>query len=232
MSNLAKLEFIALDITSKNYMSWILDVEMHLESMNLIETINEEIMIFLHRHLDEGLKCEYLTIKDLSVLWKNFKERYNHQREVILPASRDEWNALSFQDFKKVSDYNSAMFRIISQLRFCEQTITDEDMLEKTYSTFRASNVTLQQQYRLHGFTRYSELISCLLVAEKNNELFMKNHQSRPTGSAAFLEANIAISKNSKHGRYYGHGRGRGRGRGCGYGRNGYIHKSSQEITV
>ena len=126
------------------------------------------------------------------------------------------------------------MFRIVSQLRFCEQTITDEDMLEKTYSTFHASNVTLQQQYRLRGFTRYSELISCLLVAEKNNELLMKNHQSRPIGSAAFPEANVAVSKNSERGRYYGHGRGcgRGRGRGCGRGKNGYIHKSSQEITV
>ena len=32
-------------------------------------------MIFLRKHLDEGLKCEYLTVKDLSVLWKNLKER-------------------------------------------------------------------------------------------------------------------------------------------------------------
>ena len=41
MTNLAKLEFIALDITKKNYMSWILDVEMHLQSMGLIDTIKE-----------------------------------------------------------------------------------------------------------------------------------------------------------------------------------------------
>ncbi|KAL5572401.1 hypothetical protein UlMin_021998 [Ulmus minor] len=172
--------------------------------MGLIETINEEtestpqdkakIMIFLRKHLDDGLKCEYLTVKDPNVLWKNFKERYNHQREVILPASRDEWNALHFQDFKKVSDYNSTIFKIVSQLRFYKQTVTYEDMLEKTYSIFHASNVTLQQQYRLCGFTQYSELISCLLVAEKNNELLMKNHQSRPTGSAAFLEVNVKIS--------------------------------------
>ena len=52
----------------------------------------------------------------------------------------------AFKILKKVSDYNSAMFIIVSQLKFCGQTVTDEDMLlKKTYSTFHASNVTLQQ---------------------------------------------------------------------------------------
>ena len=35
MSNLTKLEFVALDISGKNYLSWILYVEIHLEIMNL-----------------------------------------------------------------------------------------------------------------------------------------------------------------------------------------------------
>ncbi|GKD45175.1 hypothetical protein Tco_1269820 [Tanacetum coccineum] len=64
------------------------------------------------------------------------------------------------------------------------------DMLEKTYSTFHASNMTLQQQYRLQKFTRYSELNAYLLVVEQNNELLMKNHQSRPIGSLAYPEVN------------------------------------------
>ena len=159
MTNLAKLEFVALDITEKNYMSWIINVEMHLQSMGLIDTIKEnnntslqdkvKSIIFLRRHLDEGLKYEYLTVKDSSVLWKDLKDKYDHQRDVILLVVTDEWRALRFQDFKKVSDYNSVMFRIVSQLKFCGQTVTDEDMLEKTYSTFHASNVTLQQQYRM-----------------------------------------------------------------------------------
>ena len=76
-------------------------------------------------------------------------------------------------------------------------------MLEKTFTTFHASNVLLQQQYRERRFTEYSQLISCLLVAEQNNELLMKNHQSRPTGSEAFPEVNAISSQN------YGRGRGR-----------------------
>ena len=78
MSNFAKLEFIPLDITGRNYMSWVIDIEMHLESMGLTETIKEinsmssqdkaKTTIFICRHVDECLKCEYLTVRDPSVL--------------------------------------------------------------------------------------------------------------------------------------------------------------------
>ncbi|XP_074378311.1 uncharacterized protein LOC141719842 [Apium graveolens] len=78
-------------------------------------------------------------------------------------------------------------------------------MLEKNYSTFHASNVLLQQQYREKGFTKYLDLISCLLVAEQNNKLLMKNHESRPPGSNPFPEVNASTYN-------FGHGHGRGRG--------------------
>ena len=134
-------------------------------------------MIFL-RHLHQGLKIEYLTVKDPSVLWKNLKERYDHQKTVILPKAHYDWMHLRLQDFKTVSEYNAAMFRITSQLTLCGEKITDEDMLEKTFSTFHETNLLLQQQYREKGFHKYSELISCLLVAEQNNELLMQNHEA------------------------------------------------------
>ena len=76
-------------------------------------------------------------------------------------------------------------------------------MLEKTFTTFHASNVLLQQQYRGRRFTKYSELIACLLVAEKNNELLLQNHQSRPTRSKAFPEANATFA--SPHSNRQGH---------------------------
>ena len=74
MSNLTKLKFVILDISGKNYLSWILDTEIHLDAMNLGATIKEgnqaslqdcaKALIFLRHHLHEGLKNEYLTIKD------------------------------------------------------------------------------------------------------------------------------------------------------------------------
>ncbi|KAK4709648.1 hypothetical protein R3W88_004161 [Solanum pinnatisectum] len=67
--------------------------------------------------------------------------------------------------------------------------IKDEDMLEKTLTTFHASNMILQQQYREKGFKKYSELISCLLVAEQHNDLLMKNHEACLVRSAPLPEA-------------------------------------------
>ena len=112
------------------------------------------------------------------------KDRFEYQKTVILPKAHYDWIHLRLQDFKIVSEYNSALFKMSSSLR--EKKITDEDMLEKTFTAFHAFNVLPQQQYRERIFTKYLELISCLLVAKQNNELLMKNHQSRPTGSEPF----------------------------------------------
>nr|XP_028953879.1 uncharacterized protein LOC114822896 [Malus domestica] len=114
MANLTKLDFTALDVTGKIYLTWVLDTKIHLEARNLGDTIREEnnsssqdrakAMIFI---LDKGLKSE-------------------------------------IQDFKSVAEYNSALFRITSQMKLCGGTITEKDLLDKTFSTFHASNVLLQ----------------------------------------------------------------------------------------
>ncbi|KAK6150950.1 hypothetical protein DH2020_015882 [Rehmannia glutinosa] len=178
MTNLAKLDFIALDIARKKYMSWALDVEIHLDAKGLGDTIKEgnsasaqdkaKAMIFLRHHLDENLKIEYLTVKDPSILWKNMKERYDHLKLVILPKARYDWIKLRFQNFKS-------------------------------------------QQYQEKGFTKYSDLISCLLVAKQNNELLIKNHESQPIGSTSFPEVNATRAQNVNNFRGLGRGRGRGR---------------------
>ncbi|XP_076956458.1 uncharacterized protein LOC143631651 [Bidens hawaiensis] len=126
------------------------------------------------------------------------------------------------------------MFRITSQLILCGENITNKEMLEKTFSTFHASNMLLQQQYRERGFTKYSELISCLLMAEQNNELLMKNHETRPVGTAPFPEANVATyndqsgNRGRVHGRDYQRGRGHGHGHGRGRGYNRGNHHGVQ----
>ncbi|XP_056685788.1 uncharacterized protein [Spinacia oleracea] len=138
MSNLTKLEFVPLDITGKNYLSWVSDAEIHLDAKDLGETIKQgnkatsqnkaKAMIFLRHHLHET-------------------------------------------------------------------------------------------QYREKGFKKYFELVSCLLVAEQNNELLMKNHKSRPTGSTPFPKANVTShnGKEKYHANNSGRGRGQGRGRERGY---------------
>ena len=116
MSNLAKLDFVALDISGKNNLSWVLDAEIHLNANGLGETIKDgnqeslqnraKAMIFLRHHLHEDLKIEYLTVKDPLELWKNLEERYNHQKMVILLIARYDRMHLQLQDFKTVSEYN------------------------------------------------------------------------------------------------------------------------------
>ena len=78
MTNITKLEFAALDISGKNYLSWMLDAEIHFDAMNFENNIKEgntasqqdhvKALIFLHHHIDESLKSEYLTIKDSLIL--------------------------------------------------------------------------------------------------------------------------------------------------------------------
>ncbi|KEH29481.1 zinc knuckle protein, putative [Medicago truncatula] len=83
----------------------------------------------------------------------------------------------------------------------------------------------LQQQYREKGFKKYSELISCLLVAEQNNELLMKNHEARPVGVAPFPEVNA--SQHNHFGKARGHGRGNVHGHGHAHNLNGNFKNSS-----
>ena len=105
------------------------------------------------------------------------------------------------------------------------EDVTKAYMLEKTFSTFHASNLLMQQQYRECSFIEYNQLISILLMVEQNNELLMKNHQSRPTGSAPFpevnatsLEAYITSFRGSNYKKWRGHKWGRWNGKGKSHG--------------
>ena len=74
MSNLTKLKFVALDISGKNYLSWILDAEIHLDAMNFGVMIKEgnqaplqnctKTLIFLRHHLHEGLTKNELLMRN------------------------------------------------------------------------------------------------------------------------------------------------------------------------
>jgi len=197
MSKLAKFDVVALDVSDKNYMIWASDVKMHLRSNELLktidvsETISDEskakAMIFLHHHLHDHLKNEYITREDNVDLRQSLKDRFDHQKYVILPKAKHEWLNLRFLDYKSIGGYNSAMFGITSMMILCGDKVRNYDMIEKTLSTFHPGNVILQQQYRAKGYTRYSNLMQVLLNTEQNNELVMVNHLSRSPGLALLL---------------------------------------------
>ena len=88
---------MTLDISGKNYLSWILNAKIHLDAINLGATIKEgnqvslqdhtKALIFLYHHLYKGFKNEYLIVKDAFNLWSNLKEKYDHQKIVIIPKA-------------------------------------------------------------------------------------------------------------------------------------------------
>lgn len=73
------------------------------------------------------------------------------------------------------------MYKVMSQLYLCGQPIDDVQMIEKTLSTFHIVNMILAQQYQNMCYTKYSNLMSILLLVEKQNGLLLKNHGERPT---------------------------------------------------
>ncbi|XP_013719547.2 uncharacterized protein LOC106423311 [Brassica napus] len=185
----------------------------------------------MRHHLIEGLKDQYMTIENPLDLWNALQHRYDHQKMMLLPKARHDWMHLRFLDFKSVDEYNSALFKIVSILRLCGEEVSEVEMLEKTCTTFHKSNAVLQQQHRVKGFSTYTDLISCLFLAEANNELLMKNSEARPVGTAPLPEAHEVEKKDPKES-YYAqdnrrpHGNGRGgykrRGRDYSNGRDNY----------
>ena len=222
MSNLNKLDFTAIEVSGRNYLKWVQDMKLHLTTKGIRATIETYIadkpideaqkataMIFIRRHIHDALQTEYLIEEDPRTLWLALAEPFDHQEDIYLPEVRHDWQYLRLQDFKSLNEYNSEVCRIRSLLKFCKVELTESDLLDKTYSTFHATNIVIQQQYRAHKFTKLLDLISVLLLAEKQNQLLMKNHQSRPIGWNVAPEAHKINSSSHKR-----HKNRRGRGNG------------------
>ena len=95
MSDNIKREFAKLALDGSNYLTWAFDVEVHLTSSDLSETIvpdskcsstqKAKALIFLHHSLNQDLKNEYHTEKDPLIFWKSLKDRFHQQTNIILP---------------------------------------------------------------------------------------------------------------------------------------------------
>lgn len=68
-----------------------------------------------------------------------------------------------------MNEYNFEVYQIWPLLKFWKKDLTEQDLLEKPYSTFHSTKIILQQQYRPQKFVKVSNLTSALLIAEKEN---------------------------------------------------------------
>jgi hypothetical protein len=97
-----------------------------------------------------------------------------------------------------VNEYNHAMHKLSSKLKFCEKEPTDAEKIEKTLSTMLPAHMIIQQQYRQRGFTVYSELIKTLLQVERHNELLIWNSNQGPLGAKPLPEVHANAQKQTK----------------------------------
>jgi len=80
-------------------------------------------------------------------LWRQLEARFHHEKTIFLPKARHDWANLKVYDFLDFSIYNNELFKIVSQLHLCGEDKTDEDMIEKTLSTFPTAAALLAQMY-------------------------------------------------------------------------------------
>ncbi|XP_021770743.1 uncharacterized protein LOC110734927 [Chenopodium quinoa] len=163
----------------------------------ITEQEKAKALVLLRHHLHEGLKTEYMMVEDPKELWDCLNERFGHHKRVLITEALFDWTNLRFQDFKFVIDYNSTIHEIESILRYCDHPVTDEQMIEKTLTTFHARTISPTGTLATH-------------------------HEANATSSYP-LEANAA--RRGGRGNY--NGRGNYRGRGQGRGRNNFQRNSN-----
>jgi hypothetical protein len=145
-------------------------------------------LVFMRKHIDDSLEQQYLQIEDPTYLWRQLEARFRHEKTIFLPKAHHDWANLRVYDFSDFSSYNNELLKIVSQLHLCGEDKTDEDMIEKTLSTFPIVAALLAQLYRSMKFRTYCELTQFLLLAAQQQQLLLKNNKSKPPREANATE--------------------------------------------
>jgi hypothetical protein len=210
---MAGKEFEILALDGHNFPTWATDIKVGLSTRGLFpclaapaagappipDPIKFGALSIIRNNIHPDLKSEYMYEEDPHVLWEALKNRYEQQKAIVLPEAVHEWNHLRFQDYKSVDEFNHAVHKLSTKLKFCDKEPSEADKIEKTLSTMLPAERLLTQQYREKGFTVYSQLIQSLRQAEKNHELTLWNSQQRPVGTAPLPEVHATFEK-TRHG--------------------------------
>lgn len=205
-NRLQPLFFPALAADGMNYLEWSIDARAHLcaeeldqamkppeastsTSTQLPKASRWKALLILRRHLDSSLRTQYLQLEDPATLWSELHGRFHHEKTIFLPQARNDWMTLRVLDFTDLSKYNSELHRIVAHLRMCGETITESELIEKTLTTFPPASALLAQQYRNMQFKKFNQLMSLLLLAEKQHQLLLKNAEVKPPKEAHAVEA-------------------------------------------
>ena len=186
-SKIQSLLFSPLQVDGSNFLYWLKHAKTILNSQDLAKAVIKPVasssnadatdnvstickwqaLHLIQRHLDMDLQMQYLEVDDPAELWAQLHLRFHHQRTLYQPQARTEWIQLRVMDFPSMTAYNSELHRIVSQLRYCGQDISDADLIEKTLSTFPPAQMTLSQVYRTMKFKKFSNLMAFLSDGRK-----------------------------------------------------------------
>ncbi|XP_024004902.1 uncharacterized protein LOC112082046 [Eutrema salsugineum] len=182
MSNLAKLEITALDISENNYMRWAVAAKMHLKGMQLFDTI------------------------DKSETTSEEKKKY-----VILPKARHEWLNLRFQDYKSIGEYDSALFGITSKMMLCGTEQQNRAKGYKKYSELMQVLLVAEQNKELVMLNHQSRPTGSAPLPEVNFASSNDNNWQQGRGRGRGYNRGRGRGYGYGRGRGYGRGHGRGK---------------------
>jgi hypothetical protein len=98
-NTIEKLLFEDLHLDGSNYLSWTLDIEAHLASKGLGDTIlgdgpnlqhRAQALVLIRHHLADPLRKQYKNEANPRRLWEELQSRYDHTRTVELLATRHD----------------------------------------------------------------------------------------------------------------------------------------------
>lgn len=186
------LTFPELEANGRNYLRWCVDFKAYFVSNELEEILTYPIpanftaaqksrtIVFMRKHINDSLQHQYLQVDDPADLWRQLEARFRHEKTIFLPKARSDWENLRVYNFADFSSYNTQLFTIVSQLHMCGEPKSNEEMIDKTLSTFPTASALLAQMYRTMKFKTYSELTQFLILYEQQQQLLLKNNEAKP----------------------------------------------------